>query len=66
MSEARGSTETDHASDGEDQESYKYASSSSVDTRSSPPTLAGAATIRVEMVNTQVKKEKKEYHGAAH
>lgn len=36
MSEGRGRTETNHASDGEDQESCKSASSSSVDTQEFP------------------------------
>lgn len=41
MSEARGSTETDHASDSEDQESYEYTSSSSVDTQDVPTSTGG-------------------------
>lgn len=59
MSEACDSTETDHASDGEDQESYKYASSSSVDTQEFPTSTGWSSDNEGgEGKHVQVKKRK--------
>ena len=51
--------ETDHASDGEDQESYKYASSSSVDTQEFPTSTGWSSDNEGgEGKHVQVKKRK--------